>query len=207
MCCGKGGDLAKWGTKVRNLVGIDLSSKSLEEMRKRWSNIRSLSPHVVRMDLRKPVPPGELSKFQVASCLFGLNYMDNEKGELRTLLTTMTSSLLQGGVAILMYANQSVVRVFKNTNYCQISEVVPGELKRGYNFMLGKMVDAVEYPISPSMVSAVMQSLGMVLAYRQGNLPFLGNSVRWEDKSTGKPDFDAMTICNLYSMDMWIRGD
>lgn len=208
VCCGRGGDLAKWGTGTSELYGVDISSAMLNTMQERWDNNRERYPsqlRLCRMDVREPQPPESLSKFDIVSCMFGLNYMDEGKGELTTCLQNMCKATHDTSAVILVYANHTAVRTFQSTADCSVTPASAVDWSRGYNFRLGSLVDAMEYEVDSAVIDSTMAAGGFMLVLREAMLPFLGKAMNWSDKNTGDVVADAMRICNMYVVEMWIK--
>lgn len=206
-CCGKGGDLKKWGGKVQELYGLDKSSALLKEMEKRWKNDLALCPKViypVQCDVSKPLENFK-TRCDVVSCMFALNYMDERKGELTTCLKNICKSLKDTAVVVFIYANSVVTRRFVNTVECIITPITKGDWSARYNFRLGNLVDAIEFEVNPSVISKVMSDEGFVREKRMSMFGYCSSKVDWRDKDSGLPLTSAMLISNLYTIEMWIR--
>lgn len=146
-CCGKGGDLGKWGRRVSEVYAIDNSRPTLELLQRRVAENRCIFPpkvHTCKIDMGKLQYGSKFSKYQAVSCMFALNYMDSAKGQLKNCLLNMCSAMDEGGFLVMVYTNKSAVDGFENTADCRIERVSESDHSLGYNFRLGKLVDAVE---------------------------------------------------------------
>lgn len=138
--------------------------------------------------------------------MLGLNYMNSSKGELCNCLNNMCNAMADKSVLILMYANRHAVNAFRSSSNCSITMVSPGNDSEGCNFKIGgDLVDTLEYFVDEKDVTAILSGRGLQLTQKQSNLSWLGNSMRWTRKANAKPLAEAMTICNLYISEIWVK--
>ena len=102
LACGRGGDIHKWHElRVRHVTGLDISGKSIEEARNRYSKTegRAWSKYeFLQADLT--VPWASEVQYGVISCMFALHYFFKDEATARTLLRTVASNLKPGGYFI-----------------------------------------------------------------------------------------------------------
>jgi mRNA (guanine-N7-)-methyltransferase len=102
LACGRGGDIHKWHELgVMHVTGLDISGKSIEEARNRYSKTegRARSTYLFQQaDLSLPWT-GE-AEYGVATCMFALHYFFKNEATARTLLRTVASNLKPGGYFI-----------------------------------------------------------------------------------------------------------
>ena len=107
LACGRGGDLNKWADAgIKEVVGIDLSPKEIEEAKRR---LRELRGKRVNADFRQSDDLGLTSPilfgpahapaqaFDAVTCMFALHYFFASETSLRHLLTTVAANLRPGG--------------------------------------------------------------------------------------------------------------
>lgn len=63
----------------------------------------------------------------------------------------------------------------------------------------------MEYEVDSAVIDSTMAAGGFMLVLREAMLPFLGKAMNWSDKNTGDVVADAMRICNMYVVEMWIK--
>lgn len=147
----------------------------LQSMQSRWDNNRRSCPAqltLCRMDLREPQPEISSSKYDIVSCMFGLNYMNESKGELTACLRNICKATCSTATVILTYVNRDA-RAFQNTPDCSVTPVSREDWSQGYNFRLGSLVDALEYEVNPSVIDSALTAESFVLVEREAMLPFL----------------------------------
>lgn len=205
-CCGRGGDMGKWGNTVSELMGIDISSSALREMTSRWNNCKWKYPKSVRVckaDLRDEISDTS-SKYDVVSCLLGLNYMWSSKKGFKNCIHNLCNFMTEGGCLILAYVNRDAVIAWENSDNCTITHVDLKDPSKGYNFKLGdRVVDAVEYHVDRHFMDEELTLRGLQMKFRSSLVPYVSDQISWADDDIGKPLVEALAICNLYVVEMW----
>ncbi|RGB32408.1 guanine-N(7)-methyltransferase domain-containing protein [Rhizophagus diaphanus] len=110
MGCGKGGDLLKWNkANIKSLVGLDIAEVSIEDARKRWSEMKGdrmwrrfdAEFHVLdcfTSNISSIIPSS--IKFDIASMQFCLHYSFETEEKARITLNNVTTNLRSGGIFI-----------------------------------------------------------------------------------------------------------
>ncbi|GBC03800.1 hypothetical protein RclHR1_05320017 [Rhizophagus clarus] len=106
MGCGKGGDLLKWNkANIKSLVGLDIAEVSIEDARKRWSDMkgRRFDAMFNVMDcfssnISDVIPRDTV--FDIVSMQFCLHYSFETEEKARITLNNVTSNLKSGGIFI-----------------------------------------------------------------------------------------------------------
>lgn len=132
LCCGKGGDLHKWGQVLAtNYVGCDIAKISVSEAINRFNNIdkaTSFRPSFLVGDcfharLSEFLPPA--TTFDIVSCQFSMHYAFENEERVRRLLENITDRLKPGGFFIGTSVDSNVViRKIRAINDLQISSSV-----------------------------------------------------------------------------------
>lgn len=102
LACGRGGDLRKWADAgVAHVIGIDISSKALEEAHRRYHTIKppfSFETHHVLTLKDRPWTCGDAHRpVDIITCMFALHYFFETENSARTFLRTVASNLKPGG--------------------------------------------------------------------------------------------------------------
>ncbi|KAG6866085.1 hypothetical protein C0991_008837 [Blastosporella zonata] len=124
MGCGKGGDMTKWTkARVKELVGVDIASVSVDQARSRWESLRGprFSASFAALDcytqpLTNAFPPNLLGMdpsydydsdvqltgdpFDVVSMQFCMHYAFETEQKTRCMLENVSRYLRRGGVFI-----------------------------------------------------------------------------------------------------------
>lgn len=107
--CGKGGDLIKWSkAKIKDFVGIDIASVSIDQARMRYAQLRppKYTAYFTAADcytrlLSDVLPENVLSPgaapFDVVSLQFCMHYAFESEDKVRTMLTNVTKWMKPGG--------------------------------------------------------------------------------------------------------------
>lgn len=118
LCCGKGGDLHKWGQcGVGHLVMVDIAEVSIQQARERHAasrGPRSVEFHVA--DCFSPelcTGPGPLTAHvqccDVVSCQFSMHYAFSDADTAHALFATVAACLKPGGMFIATVPDGEVV--------------------------------------------------------------------------------------------------
>ncbi|KAJ3159971.1 mRNA cap guanine-N7 methyltransferase [Geranomyces michiganensis] len=106
LCCGKGGDLLKWGKAgIADLVGCDIANVSVDQARDRYRQGRGnrFRAEFFPADcfgtlIGDRLPRGHM--FDLVSCQFALHYSFETEDKARIGLTNITKNLKPGGMFI-----------------------------------------------------------------------------------------------------------
>ncbi|KAI0086653.1 mRNA capping enzyme-domain-containing protein [Irpex rosettiformis] len=119
MGCGKGGDLIKWNkARIREYVGVDIASVSIDQARKRYEELRlpKFSAYFATLDcyinsLSSAIPDSHLpptgNPFDVVSMQFCMHYAFESEQKARTMMENVSSWLRPGGTFVGTIPNAS----------------------------------------------------------------------------------------------------
>lgn len=106
LCCGKGGDIYKWGdNNIRYVEGYDICKDSVSEAKERYAKMvekpiyKNMDYHFYHKDLSKSIIETE-RHFDTASCFFAVHYFFDSENSLVNLVKN-TRNLKIGGHLIL----------------------------------------------------------------------------------------------------------
>lgn len=100
--CGRGGDIYKWiDSGIKQVIGIDLSEKEIQEARLRFSQCKQIGTVAEfiqndRLDI-EPVELGIEGKADLVTCMFVIHYFFFQESGIRQLLKNVASYLRPGG--------------------------------------------------------------------------------------------------------------
>jgi mRNA (guanine-N7-)-methyltransferase len=104
VACGRGGDVHKWiALSIPHVTGLDVSSASVEEARRRSSEALARARHTfthtfVVADLLAPWPTAATTaSFDVVTCMFALHYFFATEASARAFLGNVAAALRPGG--------------------------------------------------------------------------------------------------------------
>ena len=184
LCCGQGGDLPKFAKMmVVDYVGVDVSSQSLEEAKRRCKLRKA---QFIQHDLTTSI---ELSqRFDLVNVQMALHYFTESEATLRTFLGNIADHLQQGGKSVLTFPNP--YRIIQEVKRCQSPHVHVGmaqlqctpamhsAVKKWtsddpipygwtYSFTLQHyVVKCAEYVVPLESTLALAQSLGMEVEFQ-----------------------------------------
>ena len=104
LCCGKGGDLLKWGNaNVSHVVGIDIAAVSIEQAKSRFDSSHKkfkaefYAGDVFANDITCFLKEEDLYTFDIVSCQFALHYSFENLEKAQRGLNNISKSLKKGG--------------------------------------------------------------------------------------------------------------
>jgi mRNA (guanine-N7-)-methyltransferase len=108
LCCGRGGDLAKWRRAgAGHVVAVDISASEIEEARRRHAQLqgtRGATSTNAAIDFQRCDDLGVAVRrfggdrpFAAVSCFFAIQYFAGSERALHTLLETVAANLAPGG--------------------------------------------------------------------------------------------------------------
>lgn len=101
IACGRGGDLAKWDAAgVRQVIGIDISPKEIEEAHRRYEQGRFRTQCEFRVSSTLAALPWTISdaSCDVVTCMFALQYFWSSDAAIRHVLSNVSRVLKPGGI-------------------------------------------------------------------------------------------------------------
>ncbi len=147
MCCGRGGDMFKWGAVgIRKVYGIDSDLASIKEAIRRYAEYRKRVKNPITVHffsesslsseyIRDTVLRG--SKVSIVSCMFAIHYFYGDT--LRVFLENVSTNLVSGGLFVGIAPDSFYIKKlldpsdpFKNDEVM----VRPGESDESYYFFL-----------------------------------------------------------------------
>lgn len=194
ICCGKGGDMAKWGAvRPGVVVMVDAAAVSIDDLRNRFNSTRNpnFNPRTAVADcgnVRLTSIPGLIPAapfgFDTVSCQFALHYCFESEARARALLFNASERLLPGGIfigtipdanALLKYTSigpgaptafsNSVVSVRFHHDPHEFSPLHPFGIK--YTFDLASsVVDCAEYLVHFPTLQTIALEFGLELVAR-----------------------------------------
>ena len=158
VCCGKGGDIHKWmraeSAHVEYYHGIDISSHSIAEARRRALSYPDRDTAFDAMDVRLSNWPIAESSFDVVSCQMALHYMCSTEDLLHEFFCNIYNVLRPGGIFVASFPDEDKVlhQLYNSrveSSACNLTPLVP--LHEGplpYVFRLdGSVPDVVEFTV------------------------------------------------------------
>ncbi|KAI9297013.1 mRNA capping enzyme, large subunit [Neoconidiobolus thromboides FSU 785] len=129
--CGKGGDLLKFGKKgIKNYIGADIASVSIEQARERYNSMRykdfpaQFFVHDCYGKLLKPILPSNFSADAI-SMQFCMHYAFETEEKVRMMLTNVSQNLNKGGHFFATIPNSNwIVKKIKNSNNLEFGNKV-----------------------------------------------------------------------------------
>ena len=112
LACGRGGDLHKWAdVGVARVVGVDISSRALEQAHARYHALRPPfafeTHHVTTLKMHPWTCPH--APLDIATCMFALHYFFESEASARTFLHTVASNLKKGGYFLCVLPDASCI--------------------------------------------------------------------------------------------------
>lgn len=144
LACGRGGDLGKWKKKVKKYIGIDISSLSIDEARKRNMERKYFKEDPEVFDLRvcdvcRPAVGIGGGSVGIVSCMFAIQYMLRSKESINDFLRNIFE-VYKPQVFIAIFPSKEKILKFKNKNkFCKISNIDLEE--KSYSFSLDNCVE------------------------------------------------------------------
>ncbi|KAL6754959.1 mRNA capping enzyme-domain-containing protein [Haematococcus lacustris] len=114
LCCGRGGDIAKWvEAKLKYVRGVDISEAEVKEAARRWREHEPRAQEAARRhkveqlyaDFQVEEHLGEAEfdgegPYDVVTCMFAIHYFYDMESRLRMFLRNVSQNLKPGGLFI-----------------------------------------------------------------------------------------------------------
>ena len=144
LCCGTGNQLVLYGARPesRRIVGVDLSTESLEKARGRLTEMETTAAfelHGFELDETFSTPELADQTFELISCFYGLYYAQHPDNVLRSA----TKSLAPGGAIVVVgpYGDNNASLFALLENYLELPELV---VRSSTSFMEQEVVPVLE---------------------------------------------------------------
>jgi hypothetical protein len=135
LCSGRGGDMHKWiYNNIKNVVGYDISEKSIEECMRRCSQIKNSQTNInvyhqdlCDRDAFRVILQNNANKFDNVCCQFGVHYFFRSEETFDSLIQILDNSLKSDGHFIVTFMdNIQLGKLMKEST--ELSKEVNGEI-------------------------------------------------------------------------------
>jgi mRNA (guanine-N7-)-methyltransferase len=205
LCSGKGGDLNKflYLENVEYYYAVDISPRSIEEAKKRWTSLRekmlskpssssskkfNFHPFFLVADVHLELLPNPCQMYDLVSLQFALHYAFESEQRLNGLLRNITHCLVRRGYVVMSFLNEKMGKVFAQRGGSAVCSIKPIENRswdthttgniynRPYTFYLENCIqNCIEYFVDSDLLIRKCQNVGLEMVYYASFKTFFNN--------------------------------
>ena len=142
LACGKCGDLDKWiSNNIRNVIGYDINSKSIEECNNRINKKgkQTINVNVSVKDLSTNIIPTLIpNKMNIITSMFAFHYFFESENTFNTIITSILNNIQDNGFFMgTMFDGKYILNLINNKQSFELKDIndtIRFKIKKSNNF-------------------------------------------------------------------------